>query len=319
MARFALRRGISMAAVLLATSIITFLIFWVFPGGGNDAAARRLAGRNATAQTVATVRRDFGFDRPIYVQYARMMQRTFDGTLVSYTNGTNVRDEIVRGIPATASLVIGAAVIWLAFGALFGVLSAMFAGRWPDRVLSVLSMIGISMPVFWLGALLLFYLADRLDLFPADGYVGLTDDPAGWLDHLVLPWITLATLFIGFYSRLLRSTILDTMGEDYVRAARAKGLTERRVMVRHVLRNALIPVVTLFGLDFGAAIGGGAILTEAVFSLQGVGQYAADSVGQLDLPPIMGTTLYAAFFIVVFSALVDLAYAYLDPRIALEP
>jgi peptide/nickel transport system permease protein len=318
MGRFILRRITAMVVVLLATSIIVFLIFWVFPGGGNEAAARRIAGRSATPQTIAAVRRDFGFDRPIYVQYARLMERTLDGTLVSYTNGTNVRDEIVRGIPATASLVIGAAVIWVFFGVAFGLLSAVFVGRWPDRLLAVLSMVGISLPVFWLGAMLLFYLADRLQLFPADGYVGLTDDPAQWFEHLVLPWITLAILFIGFYSRLLRSTILDTLGEDYVRTARAKGLSERRVLVHHVLRNALVPVVTLFGLDFGAAIGGGAILTEAVFSLQGVGQYAADSVGQLDLPPVMGTTLYAAFFIVLFSALVDVAYAYLDPRIQLE-
>jgi peptide/nickel transport system permease protein len=318
MGRFILRRTTAMVVVLLATSIIVFLIFWVFPGGGNEAAARRIAGRSATPQTIAAVRRDFGFDRPIYVQYVRLMERTLDGTLVSYTNGTNVRDEIVRGIPATASLVIGAAVIWVFFGVAFGLLSAVFVGRWPDRLLAVLSMVGISLPVFWLGAMLLFYLADRLRLFPADGYVRLTDDPAQWFEHLVLPWITLAILFIGFYSRLLRSTILDTLGEDYVRTARAKGLSERRVLVHHVLRNALVPVVTLFGLDFGAAIGGGAILTEAVFSLQGVGQYAADSVGQLDLPPVMGTTLYAAFFIVVFSALVDVAYAYLDPRIQLE-
>jgi peptide/nickel transport system permease protein len=318
MGRFILRRTTAMVVVLLATSIIVFLIFWVFPGGGNEAAARRIAGRSATPQTIAAVRRDFGFDRPIYVQYARLMERTLDGTLVSYTNGTNVRDEIVRGIPATASLVIGAAVIWVFFGVVFGLLSAVFVGRWPDRLLAVLSMVGISLPVFWLGAMLLFYLADRLQLFPADGYVGLTDDPVQWFEHLVLPWITLAILFIGFYSRLLRSTILDTLGEDYVRTARAKGLSERRVLVHHVLRNALVPVVTLFGLDFGAAIGGGAILTEAVFSLQGVGQYAADSVGQLDLPPVMGTTLYAAFFIVVFSALVDVAYGYLDPRIQLE-
>jgi peptide/nickel transport system permease protein len=148
--------------------------------------------------------------------------------------------------------------------------------------------------------------------------VPLSDDPSGWLSHMILPWFALSVLFIGFYSRLLRSNMLDVMNEDYVRTARAKGLGERQVIMRHVLRNALIPLVTLFGLDFGAAIGGGAILTESVFDLQGVGQYVADSVGSLDLPPIMGVTLYGAFFIVLFSALVDIAYARLDPRVRLN-
>jgi peptide/nickel transport system permease protein len=318
MLRFALRRLLGMLGVLAAISIVTFLIFYVFPGTGTDQQVQRIAGRSANQQTRDTVRKDYGFDRPFYVQYGRLMGKAASGNLISYSDQSNVRDEIVRGIPATASLVIGAAVVWVFFGVLFGVLSAVFAGRFVDRLLTVLSMVGISLPVFWLGALLLFYLSDRIKLFPPAGYVGLTDDPWGWLTHLILPWCTLAILFIGFYSRLLRSNILDTIDEDYVRTARAKGLSERRVLVRHVLRNALIPIVTLFGLDFGAAIGGGAILTESVFSLQGVGQYAADRVGQLDLPPVMGTTLYAAFFIVVLSAFVDIAYALLDPRIRLS-
>jgi peptide/nickel transport system permease protein len=289
MARFAVRRLINMAFVLFAISVVTFLIFYVFPGTNTGAQVQRIAGRSSNEVTRAQVKKDYGFDRPVYVQYERLMEKAASGSLVSYSNQTNVRDEIVRGIPATASLVIGAA------------------------------MIGISLPVFWVGALLLYYLTDRIQLFPPGGYVKLTDDPWGWFTHLILPWFTLSILFIGFYSRLLRSTILDTINEDFVRTARAKGVSERRVLVRHVLRNALIPIVTLFGLDFGAAIGGGAILTESIFSLQGVGQYAAQSVGSLDLPPVMGTTLYAAFFIVLLSALVDIAYAYLDPRIALEP
>jgi peptide/nickel transport system permease protein len=315
MLRFTLRRLLNMALVLVAISIVTFLIFDVIPNGDP---VQRIAGRSADAQTRAQVRHDFGFDKPIYVQYARLMGHAADGTLVSYTNRTNVRDEIVRGIPATASLVIGAAVIWVFFGVLFGVLSALYAGRFVDRALTALAMVGISLPVFWVGALLLYYLTDRVRLFPPGTYVGLTDDPWGWLEHLILPWFALSILFIGFYSRLLRSNVLDTLNEDHVRTAIAKGLPRRRVLTRHVLRNALVPIVTLLGLDLGAAIGGGAILTEKVFSLQGVGQYAADSVGSLDLPPIMGTTLYAAFFIVLLSALVDIAYARLDPRIRLN-
>src|SRR5436190_6959240 len=317
MARFIVRRALNLVLVLFAISVITFLIFYVLPGGGSTAAAKRIAGHGANAETIATVRHDYGLDQPIYVQYARLMENTIDGSLVSYVDGSNVQDAIVEGIPATASLVIGAAVLWVVFGVAFGVLSALYVGRLPDRALSLLATLGISLPVFWLGAMLLYYLTDRVQLFPAGGYVGLTDDPWGWFTHLILPWITLAALFVGFYSRVLRNNILDELGADHVRTARAKGLTERRIMVAHVLRSALIPIVTLFGLDFGAAIGGGAILTESVFSLQGVGQYAAERAGELDLPAIMGTTLYAAFFIVLFSALVDVAYAFLDPRIRL--
>jgi peptide/nickel transport system permease protein len=318
MARFAVRRLINMAFVLFAISVVTFLIFYVFPGTNSSAQVQRIAGRSSNEATRAQVKKDYGFDRPIYVQYERLMEKAASGSLVSYSNQTNVRDEIVRGIPATASLVIGAAVIWVFFGVLFGVLSALYAGRFVDRALTVLSMLGISLPVFWVGALLLYYLTDRVELFPPGTYVGLTDDPWEWLTHMILPWFALSILFVGFYSRLLRSNVLDTMNDDHVRTALAKGLPRRRVLIRHVLRNALVPIVTLLGLDFGAAIGGGAILTEKVFSLQGVGQYAADSVGSLDLPPIMGTTLYAAFFIVLLSALVDIAYARLDPRIRLN-
>jgi peptide/nickel transport system permease protein len=173
------------------------------------------------------------------------------------------------------------------------------------------------MPVFWLGIVLRFFLAEKPNdpLFPDGGYVGLTDDPVQWAHHLILPWFCLSILFIGFYGRVLRSNMLDVMNEDYVRTARAKGLAPKRVLLKHVLRNSLIPIVTLFALDFAAVLGGGAILTETVFDLKGVGWYAAQSVGGLDLPPIMGVTLYGAFFIVFFSAVVDILYVWLDPRI----
>jgi peptide/nickel transport system permease protein len=174
------------------------------------------------------------------------------------------------------------------------------------------------MPVFWIGALMNYYLGYKAGWFPNGGYVEFSKDPIDWAYHLILPWTALAILFIGFYSRVLRSNVLDTINEDYVRTARAKGLTERQIMVRHVLRNSLIPIVTLWGLDFGAVVGGGAILTETVFDLQGVGQYAAEAVGQLDVPPVLATTLFAAFFIVLLNAIVDIVYAYLDPRIRLQ-
>jgi peptide/nickel transport system permease protein len=173
------------------------------------------------------------------------------------------------------------------------------------------------MPVFWLGLVSRYVLAEGhpFSIFPDSGYVPLTQNPVDWLYHLLLPWWVLAILFIGFYGRVMRSNVLDAINEDYVRTARAKGLAPRRVLVKHVVRNSLIPVITLFGLDFGATIGGGAILTEFVFQLRGVGQYAADNISRLDLPPIMGVTLFGAFFIVLFSALVDLVYGFLDPRI----
>jgi peptide/nickel transport system permease protein len=318
MARFAVRRLLNMVFVLFAISVITFLIFMVIPGGGSDGAVLRIAGRASNETTRAQVREEFGFNDPLYVQYARMMEKTFTGELESYSNRVNVWDEVRRGIPATASLVIGAAVIWVFFGVLFGIFSALYAGRFADRLLTIMAMIGISLPVFWIGALMLYYLTYKVAIFPPGGYVGLRDDPWSWFTHLILPWTALSILFIGFYSRLLRSNMLDTMNEDYVRTARAKGLSERRVLGRHVVRNSVIPIVTLFGLDFGAAFGGGAILTESVFDLQGVGQYVAESVGSLDLPPIMGTVLYGAFFIVLLSTIVDIVYAFLDPRVRLR-
>jgi len=191
------------------------------------------------------------------------------------------------------------------------------SGRFADRALTVLSLVGISMPVFWLAAILLYFLSFKVQLFPTGSYVPLTEDPLDWAYHLVLPWFTLAVLFIGFYSRVLRSNMLDSMNEDYVRTARAKGLSERQVLLRHVLRNSMIPIVTLFGLDFGMVVGGGAILTESVYNLDGVGLYAGGAIRSLDLPPLMAVTMFGAFFIVLFNTLVDLAYAGLDPRIRL--
>ena len=197
-------------------------------------------------------------------------------------------------------------------------ISAVTAGGVSDRGITVLALIGVSMPVFWLGIILRYFLAEQRSWFPDGGYIPLTTNPAQWFYHLLLPWFTLAVLFIGFYGRVLRSNILDTINDDYVRTARAKGLSPRRVMVKHVLRNSLIPIVTLFGLDFAAVLGGGAILTETVYELHGVGFYARTAIGNLDLPPLMGVTLFGAFFIVMFSTIVDVVYAWLDPRIRLQ-
>jgi peptide/nickel transport system permease protein len=323
MGPFILRRFIGMVAVLFAVSVIVFIVFILVPGGDP---ADRMAGKNPTPQNVENIRKKWGFDRPVYVQYVLMMKKAATGllpgkhgeydVLTSFQNRQNVSAEIKRGLPATFSLSIGAGIIWLFFGVLVGVFSAVYLGT-IDRLITVLALIGISMPVFFLGIIARYYLAEKPShpWFPDGGYVSLTKNPVDWAHHLILPWIVLAVLFIGFYGRVLRSNMLDAMNEDYVRTAKAKGLAPRRVLIWHVLRNSLIPIVSLFGLDFAAVLGGGAILTETVFDLKGVGWYAAQSVGDLDLPPIMGVTLYGAFFIVFFTSLVDLVYAYLDPRI----
>jgi len=316
MARFAARRLLGMLLVLVAVTVIVFVIFNVIPS--SDPAARIAGQRGATdPQLIANINREWGFDESLPVQYWRMMEKVFGGDLISYTTRQSVDEQIWEGVPATFSLCIGAAVIWLSLGVLFGYLSAVRAGGLTDRALTILALVGISMPVFWLAAIFLYYLTFKVELFPSGSYVPLTQNPLDWAYHLVLPWLTLAVIFVGFYSRVLRSNMLDAMHEDYVRTARAKGLSDRQVRTRHVLRNSLIPIVTLFGLDFGVVIGGGAILTESIFNLQGVGQYAAEAIENLDLPPIMAVTMFAAFFIVLFNALVDIAYAWLDPRIRL--
>jgi peptide/nickel transport system permease protein len=315
MARFVVRRVLSMILVLFAISVLTFLIFQAIPNGDP---ALRLAGRQSTPETRAAVRKQWGFDKPIYTQYWITMKKIFTGKVISYTQQLNVWSQIKTGLPATLSLAIGAGVIWLLMGIVFGVLSAIYSGKFTDRALTVFSMTGVSMPVFFLGAMLLYFLAFKIHIFPNTGYVPLTQNPIQWLYHMILPWFTLSVLFIGIYSRVLRGNILDTINDDYVRTARAKGLSERRIMIRHVLRNSLIPIISLWGLDFAAVIGGGAILTESVFNLQGVGQYARDSVQNLDVPPVLVITMFTAFFVVLLAAVVDIVYAWLDPRIRLS-
>jgi peptide/nickel transport system permease protein len=301
-----------MVLVLFAVSVLVFLIFNAVPGGD---AAERMAGEQATETQVQVIRQEWGFDKPLPVQYVRMMEKLFAGRLVSYFSELNVREEIWKGVPRTFSLALGAALLWVVGGVGVGVLTALKAGAATDRLLSGLALAGVSIPGFWLAAVMSHYLGFELGLFPNAGYVPLTENPLQWLWHMILPWTALAVLFVGVYSRVLQASILETMRADYVRTARAKGLSERRIVLRHALRTALIPVVALWGLDFGAVIGGGAILIESIFNLQGVGQYAASSLEQLDLPPIMAVSIYGAFFIVIFNAVADLLHAALDPRV----
>jgi peptide/nickel transport system permease protein len=315
MARFAVRRIGQMLVVLFAVSVLTFLIFNVIPGGDP---ALRMAGRQPDPGQLEIIRKQWGFDKPVYVQYEKTMEKVFTGNLVSYSTQQDVMAEIWSRVPRTFALAIGAAILWMVFSIALGVFTAIRAGQFSDRFLTVLALIGISMPVFWIGALMNYYIGFKWGILPNGGYVPFTDDPFEWFKHLLMPWAALSILFIGVYSRILRSNILDTMNDDYVRTARAKGLGERQVFLKHVLRNSLIPIVTLWGLDFGAVLGGGAILTETVFDLQGVGQYAAESVDQLDVPPVLAITLFGAFFIVLLNTVVDIMYAALDPRIRLD-
>jgi peptide/nickel transport system permease protein len=318
MVRLLLGRLAGLVAVLVAISVMVFVIFNVIPGGDP---ALRLAGRHPTQQNIRQIRHDWGFDQPLYTQYFDMMNHLFiERDLISYQDQTPVLPAIRRGIPRTLSLAIGAALIWMIFGITIGVLSGLYQGRWLDRVLTVVALAGVSIPIFWLGAVLLYLLTYKYHSWPVfswippGGYVPFTQDPAEWATHLFLPWITLAVVSIGFYARVVRNSLLDTRHQDYVRTAKAKGLSPSRVLVRHTLRTCLIPVVTLFGLDFGAVVGGTVILIEPIFGLEGVGQYAQESVAHLDLPPLMALTLYGAFFVVFFNMLADLTYLWLDPR-----
>ena len=319
MLAFTARRMGAAVFVLLSISVLVFLIFFATPGV--DPAAR-IAGRNADPATLAQVRTEFGLDRPLPVRYAVMMQHLFvDRDLTSYVNrGVEVIPQITQAVPVTLSLVLGAAVVWLVVGVGMGVLAAAYRGTAVDPLIVLLGVIGVSMPVYWLGELVNLITQSRLhdsvfSWVPPLGYVGLRESPGQWALHLLFPWLTLAALYAGIYARVLRSEVLSAMDEDYVRTARAKGLTERRILLRHALRCSLIPVVSLFGLDFGALVGGSALLTEVVFGLPGVGKLTFDALQNLDLPVILGCVLYAAFFVVLANAVVDLVYALLDPRV----
>jgi peptide/nickel transport system permease protein len=317
-----IRRLVQMVFVMLGISIVVFLIFFATPGADP---ASRIAGRNAAPETLVAVRHDFGLDRPLPVQYVLMMKKLFvTRDLTSFVNrGQEVIPEVMEATPITLSLVFGAAVVWIVTSIAIGVVAAATKNSPLDRLLMILGLIGISMPVYWLGEVVNLVTQARLHdtwLFswvPALGYKPLLDDPWEWFKTMVIPWVTLAILYIGIYGRVLRAGIVEANQEDFIRTARSKGLSESRILLRHALRTSLIAFVTLFGLDFGALVGGGALLTEVVFGLQGVGKLTYDALKNLDLPVIMATVIYASFFVVAANAVVDIVYAALDPRVRL--
>lgn len=309
-----------MLFVMVGISVTVFLIFFATPGADPSA---RIAGRNASPEILEAVRKSFGFDQPFYVQYLIMMKKIFiTGDLTSFVNrGWKVVPAILDAIPVTLSLVVGAAVLWVIFAIILGTVAAATRGSWLDKFLMILGLIGISMPVYWLGEVMNLITQSRFkdtwmfSWVPPLGYKNLSDDPKAWFLTLIIPWITLAILYIGLYARVLRANLIEAMQEDYVRTARAKGLSETRILLRHALRTSLISFVTLFGLDFGALVGGAALLTEVVFDLHGVGKLTYEALLTLDLPVIMATVLYASFFVVLANALVDVIYIFLDPRV----
>jgi peptide/nickel transport system permease protein len=243
------------------------------------------------------------------------MKRAIDGSLASYVTHLEVRDEIISRAPVTLSLAVGTTVIAVVLVLLVGVLSAAWAGRTGDRILALLSLGAMSIPTVWLLVELQYWLTEQVEVFPVGGWVPFVDDPRGWLKHALLPCFVSALPLVGVSGRLLRATMLDALQEDYVKTARAKGVPWRTIWTSHILRNGLLPVVSTVGLDFAGMAAGGLILTETVFDIPGVGQYAAQSVAALDLPPLIGVTLYAAATVVVLNTVVDLIYVWVDPRV----
>jgi peptide/nickel transport system permease protein len=314
---YVVRRVLWGIVLLLLVSFLTFAIFYLFPSA--DPAALR-AGRSATPQLVAQIRHQLGLDRPFYEQYwiyLKGIVAHFDLGF-SYQNDAPVRDQILSRLPATISLTLGAFVVWVAVGIPIGVVSAVKRRSFVDRLTMGGALVAISAPVYWLGLVALFLFGKgtgRLQwLGGAGSYVPLVEDPAQWLSSLVLPWFVLAAAFAAFYARMARGNLIETMGEDYIRTARAKGLSEARVIGKHGLRSALTPLVTMAGLDLGLLLGG-AVLTETVFNIPGVGRFAYDAIINSDLPAIQGTVLFGAFFIVVANLVVDILYAFLNPRV----
>ena len=319
MLTFIVRRMLWTVLVMFVITLVTYFIFFKTPGVDP---ARAIAGRNPSPQTLAEVRAQLGLNRPLYIQYGLMMKRIFiTRNLVSYSDqGVLVVPEIFAAAPATLSLVFGAAAIWIVMAIVMGVAAAQLRGRIYDPILMILALIGVSTPVFWLGQVVNLITQNKLHTsvfrwVPPLGYTSFTTSPGQWFLGLVFPWITLSILYIGFYARVLRANLLEIQTEDFVRTARAKGLSERRVLMRHTLRTSMITFVSLFGLDFGALVGGGAILTEVVFGIHGVGYLTWQALTNLDLPTIMATVIYGGFFIVLANTLVDIGYAWLDPRV----
>jgi peptide/nickel transport system permease protein len=333
---YIIRRLFAAVVLLFIVSAAVFAIFYLVPrlvGASPETLATRYVGRAATPETVNLIAHKLGFYDPIYVQYGHWVKTIFVGGTYDYGTGVEhcpapcfgysfltqqpVWPELLGRLPVTLSLAVGAAVLWVFFGVSTGVLSALRRGSLLDRSAMTVSLAGVSTPIFFTGLIGLLVFSYKLGWSaPGGSYTPFTENPGEWFYDLLLPWIVLAVQFSAQYARLTRAGMLETMAEDYIRTARAKGLRERDVNVRHGLRAALTPILTIFGLDFGLLLGG-AVLTEQVFSLPGLGKYAIDAINNNDLPKVLGVTVMAAFFVVVANLIVDLLYAVVDPRVRL--
>jgi peptide/nickel transport system permease protein len=331
---YIIRRLIAAIVLLFVVSAITFSIFYLVPrlaGATPESLATRYVGRAADVETVELTAERLGFYDPIWVQYGNWAKGVVVGTTYdmgaqdvecpapclgySFITRQPVFPELMDRAPVTFALAIGASILWLITGVSIGVLSALKRGTFFDRFAMIFALAGVSMPIFWTGLMALAFFSYKFNITaPGGSYTPFTQNPAAWAYDLLLPWITLSLLFSAQYARLTRAGMLETMNEDYVRTARAKGLVEKRVVVKHGLRGALTPIVTIFGLDFGLLIGG-AVLTERVFSLNGLGNYAVQGIFANDLPKILGVTLLAAVFVVMANLIVDILYAVVDPRV----
>ena len=317
MLAYIIRRLMWVVLLLFVVSALTFVVFFVLPSA--DPAQLR-AGRQPNPELVEQIRHNLGLDRPKIVQYADYMKRVFlhFDFGYSYQNTISVKEQVFARLPATISLALGAAVVWLTIGISVGIISAIRSRSLIDRAAMGTALVAISAPVYWLGLLSLYLFSNDIGQFKifdgAGSYVPFSENPSQWFQSLLLPWFILAAAFAAFYARLLRSNLIETMGEDYIRTARAKGLSERRVVFRHGLRSAITPIVTAAGLDLGILLGG-TILVETVFNIPGIGRLAYDSIVNSDLPMIQGTVLLGAFFIVLANLVVDILYAFLDPRV----
>jgi peptide/nickel transport system permease protein len=334
---YIVRRLVWAVLLLIVLSMVTFSIFYLIPrlgGATPETLATRYVGRAATAETVHLTAERLGFLDPVPVQYWNWLKGIFVGADYDFGAGVErcpapclgysfithqpVWPELLDRAPVTISLTIGAAIIWLVAGVSIGVISALRRGTAFDRGAMGIALAGVSLPIFFTGLIALAFFSYQLRITaPGGSYVPFTQNPAQWAYSLLLPWITLAFLFSAQYARLTRAGMLETMTEDYIRTARAKGLSERRVVLKHALRGALTPVLTIFGLDVGLLLGG-AVLTEKVFSLNGLGKYALDGILNNDLPKILGVTLVAGFFVIMANLFVDLLYGVIDPRVRLE-
>lgn len=319
MLRFLVRRTAQGLLVLWLITLLVFTLFFVIPSN----VARTLAGRQATPQTVALIQHRLGLDLPLWRQYVGWIGRALHGDLgYDYYHQVPVTSIIAAAAPITLSLVLGAAILWLAIGVFNGVVSAIRPRTFIDRGLTAFALFFYSMPTFLLGLLLLYFFYFQLTLagitlFPPGGYMPLSQGVLPWIDHLILPWFTLALVSAAIYTRLTRGSMLDVLGEDYIRTARSKGIAEKRVIGRHALRSALTPVVTQFGIDLGALLGG-AVVTETVFSLPGIGKVGLDAINQQNQPVIIAIVLLASAAIVIANIAVDFVYALLDPRVRLH-